>query len=336
MNESQPIVLVGGYDGTISSSQIFPDQKLQPCEEINLTANSQINMITSHDNFFCYAVNPNYYIYNPHKDFVPSENTGHKANVTDISIVCKTEHAKDESKDPTKSEIEYTYIFTCSEDGSWKYKKFQSECIRIDKCLEEKRIVTTSSINSIQVKFPHIFLANERGEIDIYGIIAGNDFGYIKISELPIRSIALSKNGDRLVAACHDGNIFIIEINNSANKSDEILKVIFSFKAHDNAILKCVISPDNNFFVTTSADSTAKLWDFSTYKQKSTLKSDQKKWVWDASFTKDSKFVVTGGSDNYIRTWDVSTGENIYSRELTKCGITALTVFYIKNKENIH
>jgi len=69
-----------------------------------------------------------------------------------------------------------------------------------------------------------------------------------------------------------------------------------------NVDLRC------RLLATTSADSTAKIWDTSTLKEEKTL-VDHQHWVWDAAFSADSAYLLTGASDKTAKLWDLSQGE---------------------------
>ena len=80
------------------------------------------------------------------------------------------------------------------------------------------------------------------------------------------------------------------------------------FQAHDEYLLKCVVSPDANTLATTSSDKTIKLWSTSTWELKRTL-SQHLKWVWDAVFSADSLYLVSASSDQSAKLWDLRTGD---------------------------
>ena len=70
------------------------------------------------------------------------------------------------------------------------------------------------------------------------------------------------------------GKVFVY----SRDKSQQGCIVLTEFQAHDDYLLKCVISPDCSQLATTSADKTVKLWDTTTWKLKQRIKAHQK-WV---------------------------------------------------------
>ena len=69
--------------------------------------------------------------------------------------------------------------------------------------------------------------------------------------------------------------------------------------AHDEYLLKCVVSPDVTFIATTSADKTIRLWniittngDYNTNKYElDKILTHHQRWVWDAVFSADSLYI---------------------------------------------
>jgi len=80
------------------------------------------------------------------------------------------------------------------------------------------------------------------------------------------------------------------------------------FQAHEDYLLKCVISPDMKFVATASADKTVKLWNTEQWTLDSTLNKHQR-WVWDCVFSADSVYLLTASSDQSAKLWDLRTGD---------------------------
>ena len=88
------------------------------------------------------------------------------------------------------------------------------------------------------------------------------------------------------------------------------LELTKDFQAHDDYLLKCVVSPDVNTVATTSADKSVRLWNTVTWELERTLAQHQR-WVWDAVFSADSLYLVTASSDQTSKLWDLRTGDVI-------------------------
>lgn len=78
--------------------------------------------------------------------------------------------------------------------------------------------------------------------------------------------------------------------------------------AHDDYLLKCVVSPSLSTIATTSADRTIKLWNSATGELQSTLNQHQR-WVWDAVFSADSQYMISVSSDQTAKLWNLRSGE---------------------------
>jgi len=79
-----------------------------------------------------------------------------------------------------------------------------------------------------------------------------------KLSPAPdigIRSLSIALNAYCLVAADSAGYCHVWTLKNG-----EELVPLQKFPAHEDYILKCLISPDVNYLATCSADKTVKIW----------------------------------------------------------------------------
>lgn len=87
-------------------------------------------------------------------------------------------------------------------------------------------------------------------------------------------------------------------------------KLVYQFQAHDEYLLRCVMSPDSRLVATTSADKSIKLWSTENWDGKpwKTL-SQHQRWVWDAVFSADSSYLISASSDQTAKLWKVATGE---------------------------
>ena len=100
----------------------------------------------------------------------------------------------------------------------------------------------------------------------------------VTVSELAIRSVSLavvSPDVTHIIVGCHKGKVCVY----SRERSKDECSLLTDFQAHDDYLLKCVVSPDCTQLATTSADKTVKLWNTSTWKRKQTIRAHQK-WVW--------------------------------------------------------
>ena len=302
-----PVLVSAGYELNIYFTPIFENQPDFPRFQKIPFASSQVNRIViSKDNKVALALNPYVLIYDIGKSPKALQYSGHISNVTDLVF----------SSDN---------FYTCSED-----RTIQLWDLRQGSTRSQKTISTTSPLNRmcLHPSSDYLITCNEKGDLEQWDIRNLSQVHSLRLTTHPIRSIAQSCDGSTLVCAHHDGNVSIVR--NDLSKFTEVHK----FKAHDDVVLHCALSPDEKVFVTTSADSTAKLWNFSDFTHRTTLTEEtQKKWIWDAAFTSDSQYVVTGGTDKTYRTWDVENGAKVYSNDSThKKGITALAILNFTKK----
>eukprot|EP00605_Chrysophyceae_sp_TOSAG23-4_P003026 GSChrysophyteH1.ASY1.ANO1.3331.1 assembled CDS len=122
----------------------------------------------------------------------------------------------------------------------------------------------------------------------------------------PVNTVTISPNETELISGDQHGNIKIWDLRQDLCREE--FQPIADFQAHDEYLLKCVVSPDANTLATTSSDKTIKLWSTSTWELKRTL-SQHLKWVWDAVFSADSLYLVSASSDQSAKLWDLRTGD---------------------------
>lgn len=128
---------------------------------------------------------------------------------------------------------------------------------------------------------------------------------YIPAIDIPVRSISISPDLAFIAVGSHKGKLFLY--NYTDNKSLELSKEI---QAHDEYLLKCIVSPDCKTIATTSADKTIKLWSTESWEVVKTLTKHQR-WVWDCVFSADSQYLISASSDQSAKLWDLQTQDVI-------------------------
>ena len=124
-----------------------------------------------------------------------------------------------------------------------------------------------------------------------------------------VQDVAISPDGCYLAAVNNKGDCYIWTLKSSNDQQLSVLEPKLKIKAHKKYVLRCKFSPDSSLLLTTSADSTAKLWNTSDWTLFRELKIDTHRWIWDAAFTSDSQYLFTASSDNIARLWKVDTKE---------------------------
>ncbi len=121
----------------------------------------------------------------------------------------------------------------------------------------------------------------------------------LKAGTPPIRNIAFSRDGQRLVSAAKENTA---KVWNTA--TGELLRTI---EGHSGAITSLDISPDDRVLATTSADGTARLWEISDARELRSLKGHTGAVV-RVRFSLDGKQLATAGADRTLRIWHPENG----------------------------
>jgi WD40 repeat protein/serine/threonine protein kinase len=82
------------------------------------------------------------------------------------------------------------------------------------------------------------------------------------------------------------------------------------FVGHSRDINSVAFSPDGQFIVTGSDDTTAIMWNVETGEQVKTFIGHTVR-IWAVNFTRDGRYLLTGAMDNTARLWDIATGQEL-------------------------
>jgi WD40 repeat protein/serine/threonine protein kinase len=82
-------------------------------------------------------------------------------------------------------------------------------------------------------------------------------------------------------------------------------------EGHRERVFFTDFSPDGTMAVSTSGDTSARVWWVSTGEERYWLR-EHKDAVWSAVFTPDSRYMATGSADTTIYIWDLTTGEPVH------------------------
>lgn len=210
------------------------------------------------------------------------------------------------------------WLYSCSEDGSirvWDPRTSASSRSYDCGCA-----VNTVALNPNQVE---LISGDQNGCIKVWDLMNDGDMPreqHIPAVDVPIRSISIAVDASIVTVGTHKGKVFIYTITAAKN-----LQLVKEFQAHNDYLLKCIISPDVNTIATTSADKTIKLWNTTTWELGKTLTQHQR-WVWDAVFSADSLYLVSVSSDHSGKLWDLSTGEVIRTYQTHGLAVTCVAL----------
>jgi WD40 repeat protein/serine/threonine protein kinase len=130
----------------------------------------------------------------------------------------------------------------------------------------------------------------------------------------PIRSVAFSPNGQRLVTGSEDQTAKVWEAASG--------KELLTLKGHRAVIWSVAFSPDGHRIVTGSWDATAKVWDVASGKELLTLKGHGA-GVSSVAFSPDGQRIVTGGYDQIAKVWDAASGKELLTLKGHGAGVSS-------------
>eukprot|EP01041_Mallomonas_annulata_P002394 gene2394-4645_t len=297
---SQAVILAtGGYDHKIR----FWEATSGLCSKVIRFAGSQVNclQISPDKLFIAGGGNPRIHLYdiNSREDNPMQSFEGHNTNVTELGF-----------------QKDVKWLYSCSEDGSVKIWDLRSpQC--------QRNYHSQSPINTVVLHPNQVELisGDQSGCLRIWDLTASACRSEIvPAAETPLRSISISSDASIVAAGSHKGRMFIY----TPNASKE-LQLFTEFQAHNEYLLKCVVSPDTSTVATTSADRSVKLWNTSSWTLSRTLAQHQR-WVWDAVFSADSSYMVTASSDQCGKLWDLRSGEVIRNYQGHNLAVTCVAL----------
>jgi WD40 repeat protein len=118
----------------------------------------------------------------------------------------------------------------------------------------------------------------------------------------PVRGVAVTRDGGRVVAGLDDGTVRVWDANTGA----ELLQL----KGHSGPVRAVAVTPDGARIVTGSDDNTARLWDASTGAELLKLTGHTAP-VFGVAVTPDGGRIVAGSDDKSARMWDGKTGAEL-------------------------
>eukprot|EP01029_Cantina_marsupialis_P021235 TRINITY_DN50588_c0_g1_i1.p1 TRINITY_DN50588_c0_g1~~TRINITY_DN50588_c0_g1_i1.p1 ORF type:complete len:305 (-),score=61.61 TRINITY_DN50588_c0_g1_i1:565-1479(-) len=195
-------------------------------------------------------------------------------------------------------QVDSKWMFSGSEDKTIKIWDVRSKSCKRD-------YENGSPINSVVIhpNQGELISADQDGYVCVWDLTANKLREKIKMGSSSVHSVSIRNDGLQLAAVNEEGMCVCY----SSEGEGEFVKTK-EFKAHDERVLHCEISPDGTTLATTSSDHTVKMWN---NLEDHTLKKTLTKhcgWVWDCVFSADSSYLITASSDHTSKLWEIKSG----------------------------
>ena len=209
------------------------------------------------------------------------------------------------------------WFFTASEDGTLKV--FDFKAVGFMRNFDNNGVMINSAV--LHPNQGEIYFGDQSGRVRVWDLTenCAREL-YAEEEEVPISSIAISRDAKKLVAGTNKGTCFIWRSENGEDY--EPMQELIAHEGH--YVLRCQFSFDGKLLATCSSDKTCAVWelashiidqidrgvtgdddddeDFEEY-QRNGLLSGHGGWVWDCDITCDNRTVITVSTDQKVRIW---------------------------------
>lgn len=301
MTEQEPLLVTGGYDHTVR----LWNTDNSSCRRTLQHTESQINdlEISPDRSYIASAGHEKIRLFDLHTHIPNSTSAfdGHVGNVTSVGF---------------------------SDGGQWMYSGGEDETVKIfdvrcppnyQRNFNHQSAVTSVALHPNQVE---LICGDQDGRIVRWDLRENQcTEQMIPKVNVPMRSVAISKDGRLVAAVNNEGNCYVWQFDGPD------LCALKMIESHAPAYaLKCCFSPDSMKLATTSSDATAKIWDVTNDFSLQHQLCGHSMWVWDCSFSFDSSLLVTASTDCTARVWEVESGNSIMELKGHQRGIISVAL----------
>ncbi|XP_063239155.1 target of rapamycin complex subunit lst8 isoform X1 [Bacillus rossius redtenbacheri] len=187
------------------------------------------------------------------------------------------------------------------EEGKWMYTGGEDCSARIwdlrSRNLQCQRIFQVSAPVNCVCLHPNqaeLVVGDQSGVIHLWDLKTDRNEQLIPEAEASVQDIAIDPEGAYMAAVNNRGHCYVWGLTGGVGAEPTKLNPKHRLDAHRRYGLKCQFSPDSTLLVTTSADTTLKIWRASDFTLLRELSHESQRWVWDAAFSADSQYILSG------------------------------------------
>ena len=210
-----------------------------------------------------------------------------------------------------------------SEDKTVRVWNLQGQCLRILKGHAQ-------SIYSVHFAPSQQTLASSSNDatIRIWDVSTGNCLSILQGHTSGVQCVRYSPDGQLLASACRDGSIRLWSDYLSQNRSSKPSIINSSVKllqGHTDWVWNIAFSPDGQWLVSASLDSTLRVWSVPDGQPIHVLEGHTYD-VFGLAISADSQLVVSTGEDYTVRLWSLQGGQNLKTLHGYTGGIHSLSL----------
>jgi WD40 repeat protein len=183
---------------------------------------------------------------------------------------------------------------------------------------KSEKIVTHSSrirVISVSKDGRYVYGGTDDGKLIRWTISNGESRMIYDNRNTSINTLALNRNGSRVVLGDKSGNIIVLDPNAG--------RVISRVKGHSSRVLDISYSPDNTQLASSSMDGTIKIWNARDLSETPIVLTAHESWVFAIAFSPDGRSIVSSSENGDIFFWSSRTKYlademcNVISRNFT-------------------